>query len=235
MPPRTKRPPQARGAKTADRIFHRLINAIVTGEIETGVPFREAYFAQRWGVSRTPIREAVRRAAETGFLTLRRNRAPLIRSFSPAEIGSLYELRDHLERLALKLAFAHIPPQRIQQLQELAEASRHEAAADWAETCLEFDRQLHLSWSEFCQNPWLTESLGRLWNSIRILQRYMAQDRSLLRRSAAEHREIVRALVAGNRVGTARKLSRHIRLSGIAVKSAAERERPAAGLPPPGP
>ena len=220
MPSRSKPKPAARGAKTADRIYHRLINSIVSGEIETGVPFREAYFAQRWGVSRTPIREAVRRAAETGFLILRRNRAPLIRSFSPEEIAALYELRQCLEGLALKLAFPRLSARAIAEVEQLAAASLREQDTDWAETCLEFDRRLHQLWSAACGNPWLTDSLTRLWNFIRILQRYMARDPALVRQSAQEHREILRAVAAGDRRTAAHALARHIRVSGAAVATA---------------
>jgi DNA-binding GntR family transcriptional regulator len=223
MPSPIKRQPAGRGGMTAERLFNRLVESVVSGTIPSGVPFREAYFASRWGASRTPMREAVRRAAETGFIVLRPNRPPLIRSFTPEEIYSLYELRELLETFALKRAFSRIPAGCIRELKVLSVASERENSAQWVEDCLEFDRRLHLAWSENCQNPWLTESLGRIWNFIRILQRYMAKDVRLVRDSAREHRLILKAIAGGNRRGASRFLAQHIRDSGKAVITAVQR------------
>ncbi len=98
-----------RRAQTAERVFQRLVEAIVTGAIPSGSPMRESSLAKQWGVSRTPMREAVRRAAEGGLLILRRNRTPLVRAFTPHDIDCLYQMREVLEILALQEAWKHIP------------------------------------------------------------------------------------------------------------------------------
>jgi DNA-binding GntR family transcriptional regulator len=217
MSSRPKKKPASRAGKMAGRVFNRLVEAIVTGSIPSGQPFREAQFAKRWGVSRTPMREAVRRAAEGGFVVLRRNRTPIIRSLSGQEITSLYELRELLETFAFKQAFGQIPPKCIAELEALAQKSRREDSADWIALCLRLDRRLHLSWIENCNNPWLTESLARIWNFIRILQRYMAKDADLVKQSAKEHRQILKALVSGDKQRGVEQLRRHIRNSRGAV------------------
>ena len=63
-----KRPALKRYASMAENIFARLVEALVTGELPAGEPLREAQVAKQWGVSRTPMREAVRRASEAGLL-----------------------------------------------------------------------------------------------------------------------------------------------------------------------
>jgi DNA-binding GntR family transcriptional regulator len=163
------------------------------------------------------MREAVRRAAEGGFVILRRNRAPIIRSLSGKEITSLYELREVLETFAFKQSFGEMTPQCIAELKALARQSKREDSADWIALCLRFDRRLHLSWIENCNNPWLTESLARIWNFIRILQRYMAKDPQLVKQSAREHRQILKSMVAGDRGLGVELLRRHIRNSCGAV------------------
>jgi DNA-binding GntR family transcriptional regulator len=217
MPPRSKKKNTSRGEKIADRIFGRLVEAIVTGELPSGAPLREARVAKRWGVSRTPMREAVRRVAEIGLVVLRHNQAPIIRSFSAAEINSLYELRGLLETFAFKQAFGQIPPRSLTRLKILAAKSRQEDSPNWVEWCLEFDRHLHLAWSENSKNPWLAESLARIWNFIRILQRFMAHDPLLVKQAAEEHRQILAAMIAGKKRLGLELLARHIRDSGGAV------------------
>ena len=72
-------PPQRRTKRTADtaeQVFQRLVEAILTGELEGGAVVPEAKLARQWHVSRTPLREAVRRVAEAGLLILRPTKPP---------------------------------------------------------------------------------------------------------------------------------------------------------------
>jgi DNA-binding GntR family transcriptional regulator len=216
-----KNHPVKRPARTAERIFHRLVEAIVTGALDGGKPMREAGLAKQWGVSRTPMREAVRRAAEAGLLVLRRNRAPLVRAFTRHDVDCVYQMREVLEALALEEAWDHIPPEVIRDLE--AQAARISTAAEkhWADHCLALDDALHRAWIDHCRNPWLTQSLQRIWTFIRIFQRFMARDPEVLRRSYREHRAILQALGRDRRSGVA-LVREHIRNSCAAVKGRLE-------------
>ncbi|HUF61020.1 MAG TPA: GntR family transcriptional regulator, partial [Verrucomicrobiales bacterium] len=159
LTPRTKRP-----GDTADRIYRRLVEAILAGRFAAGEVLREAALARDWGVSRTPLREAVRRAAETGLVILRPNNAPLVCSLNRRDVASLYVLRENLELLALKLAWGSLQEQQeqLQTLQALAEQAQPGSHRDWPALCLQFDRELHSWWTEACANPWLESTLRRL-------------------------------------------------------------------------
>jgi DNA-binding GntR family transcriptional regulator len=208
-----------RRAQTAERIFNRLIEAIVTGTLASGQPMREAGFAKQWGVSRTPLREAVRRAAEAGLLILRRNRAPLVRAFTPHDVDCLYQMREVLEVLALEQAWEHIPPNVISDLKAEARKAAPYHAKDWIGQCLAFDDALHSSWIDHCQNPWLTQSLQRIRTFIRILQRLMAHDAELVRRSYQEHCAVLETLGTRDWQAGITRLREHIRNSSAAVKA----------------
>ncbi len=86
-----------RSGQTADQIFRRLIEAILSGEFPNGSVIREARLARDWKTGRTPLREAMRRAAESGFIVLRPNQAPIVRPLTADDIRDLYELREVLE------------------------------------------------------------------------------------------------------------------------------------------
>jgi len=150
---------------------------------------------------------------------------PIVRSFSREEIASLYELRELLETFAFKRAFEQIPSKCLEELQLLATKSEQEDSPDWIEMCLEFDRRLHLSLTEYCRNPWLTESLSRIWTFIRILQRYMAQNSQLTKLAAKEHRQILEALTTSDKRRGIVVLGRHIRNSRAAVVAAVTNHR----------
>lgn len=209
-----------RSAHMAEHIFNRLVTDIVAGKIASGQPMREAKMAKQWGVSRTPMREAVRRVAELGLLTLRPNRAPLVQTFTARDVAGLYMMREVLETLALKEAWNHLPSRLIRDLQTRAERIAGLKAEDWIDQCLILDAMLHHAWIEHCQNPWLTQSLQRIWTYIRIFQRFMARNPELVRRSYDEHSHILKTLGTGEvRLGVA-ALRTHIRRSRAAVEKA---------------
>ncbi len=217
-----KTTPVKRRAQTAEQVFQRLVEAIVTGLLPSGQPMREANLAKQWGVSRTPMREAVRRAAEANLLILRSNRAPLVRAFTPHDIDCLYQMREVLEALALRQAWNHIPPEAIAALRAQADRSAPDTAKDWIDRCLAFDEALHGCWVTRCRNPWLTQSLQRIWTSIRIFQRIMARDPELVRRSYEEHCRILECLGTKDTRSGITRLREHIRNSSDAVKARQE-------------
>ena len=202
----------------AERIFNRLVTEIVSGKIASGQPMREAKMAKQWGVSRTPMREAVRRAAELGLLTLRPNRAPLVQAFTARDVQGLYKIREVLETLALKEAWAHLPPRLILDLRTRARRIADRKPEDWIDQCLILDGMLHRAWIEHCQNPWLTQSLQRIWTYIRIFQRFMARNPELVRRSYEEHCRILKTLGTVRRQAGIAALRTHIRRSRAAVE-----------------
>lgn len=208
-----------RSSRRAERIFNRLVTEIVAGAIPGGLPMREAKMARQWGVSRTPMREAVRRVAEFGLLTLRRNRAPLVRAFTAREAEGLYMMREVLEVLAFKEAWNHIPPRLIRDLRRQARRISNLKSDRRIDQCLALDEQLHRAWIDHCQNPWLTQSLRRIWTYICIFQRFMARDPELVRQSYEEHCRILKTLGAKAPQAGVNSLRLHIRRSGAAVRA----------------
>ncbi len=209
LSPRTKRP-----GDTADRIYHRLVESILAGRFSAGQALREAALARDWGVSRTPLREAVRRAAETGLVILRPNNAPLVCSLSRHDVASLYVLRENLELLALNLAWNSLFEQQAQTLQGLASRALPGSHRDWPALCLQFDRELHSWWTEACANPWLESALRRLARFLAVLQAWIGQDQDLLTEAYHEHLAIFDAIVARDPAQARLHLSRHIRHAG---------------------
>jgi DNA-binding GntR family transcriptional regulator len=207
-----------RDASMAGDVFARLVEALVTGKFPAGEPLREAQVAKQWGVSRTPMREAVRRAAEAGLLILRKNRAPLIRAFTPHDVDCLYQIREMMEVLAMKQAWHRLPEKEVAALQAMAESVGSASSRKWISRCLAFDEALHKIWFDHCQNPWLTQFLQSSRVFIRIFQHMMACDPALVRNSYDQHLAILNTLGTSDlQLGT-RLLRDHIRDSALKVK-----------------
>lgn len=215
---KVKKPALKRDATVGENVFARLVETLVTGELPAGKPLREAQVAKQWGVSRTPMREAVRRASEAGLLILRKNRAPLIRTFTPHDVDCLYQIREMMEVLAMEQAWNKLPGKEIAALRSMAEFVESASSKTRVSRCLAFDEALHKIWFDHCQNPWLTQFLQSSRVFIRIFQHMMARDPALVSKSYAQHLGILETLgTADLKLGTQR-LREHIRDSAHKVK-----------------
>lgn len=216
-------PTLRRTADTAPHVFQRLVEAILKGEFSGGQPLREAALARAWKVSRTPLREAVRRAAETGLLILRPNQAPLVRSLSLDDVRSLYDLREVLELHALQRAWPHLVGR---QGARIAAQARGVALRrpQWEARCLQFDLDLHHWWTDLCGNPWLKADLGRHFQFLRIFQLWVGRDPAALVESYREHLVILKAVRGHDLKAAGEALRGHIRNSCRLVERAMKGE-----------
>jgi DNA-binding GntR family transcriptional regulator len=213
-----------RPADVAEQIFQRLVEAILQGEILSGQPLREATLARAWNVSRTPLREAVRRAAENGLIILRPNQAPLVRSFSVDDGRSLYDLREVLEVYAMQNAWPSLLGRPCDRM--VAEAHRVDPGRKrWEERSLQYDLHLHTWWTEHCGNPWLKDDLLRHFQFLRIFQQWLGRDPEALLRGYHEHFAILEAIQDSNQQQAIAALKNHIRSSAQILISALQKEQ----------
>ncbi len=207
-----------RYGQTADQIFQRLIEAILSGEFPNGSVVRESRLARTWGTSRTPLREAMRRASEGGFMVLRPNQAPLVRPLTAEDIRDLYALRELLELHALHLAWPHLTEEAIQSLGTLAAQAKPGGARDWPKRCLKFDLALHGLWRQYCGNSWLIADLERHYRFLRIFQCWIGRDLKHLAKAYSEHSAILEAIQKRDQAEAIALLSKHIQESAKMVE-----------------
>lgn len=94
----------------SDLVYESLRDAITSGLLEPGYRLREIPLGQRFGVSTTPIREALRRLEREGLVEIGRNRGAIVAAFDVGEVANLFELREVLEcRGVRRAALAHRP------------------------------------------------------------------------------------------------------------------------------
>jgi DNA-binding GntR family transcriptional regulator len=201
-----------RTAKLADKAFQRLQEAVITGKLKEGEIVRESRLARQWNLSRTPLREAVRRASECGYLVLRPNQAPMVRRLTADDIRQIYSLREMLECFALKSAWENLPREETNQLHEIAR--QIEALSDSRKKLrlqFAFDRGLHRLWIDHCENPWLISILDRLLlyrpNLVNVLSRHV----DLSTQAFEEHVEILDAIGSRDLRRSTAALTQHIR------------------------
>ena len=96
-----------------DKLAATLQARMLSGELISGTRLRQAALAEEFGVSRTPIREALRKLQASGLVELRPHRGALVRAPSPREIRDAYEVRAELEGLAAELAAQRIHQEQL--------------------------------------------------------------------------------------------------------------------------
>ena len=104
---------------SAAQVFAQLMREILSGTLRPREQLSEREVVQRFGVSRTPAREALARLHAKGFLSRGARGAAVVRDIGRAELAELYALRLRLEGWAAALTVAHITPTEIARLQEI--------------------------------------------------------------------------------------------------------------------
>lgn len=143
LPLRPKRPTSA-GAQT----FASLRHAIVTLKLKPGQSFSEQEVAQRLGVSRTPVREAVIRLAEAGLLEVLPQRGTFVRKISLKAVKDARFVREAIELAVLREAMGRLPPSFFSQARDLIGGQRDAARDDDLERFLQLDDAFHRAFAD---------------------------------------------------------------------------------------
>ncbi|WP_310618373.1 GntR family transcriptional regulator [Flexibacterium corallicola] len=173
-------------------IYRLLIKAIETRELKPGNRLREAELAEKFGVSRTPIREGLKRLEAQGLAIHEPNRGMVIPSLDHNQISELYFLREVLEGTAGRLAAQHASNAEIEILQELVEEDRANLAD--AEKLIKTNREFHRRFYLASHNRYLVEQIDHMRLSLLLLAGTTLTDDDRRRHAIEEHAEIVDAI-----------------------------------------
>ncbi|MBN9605153.1 MAG: GntR family transcriptional regulator [Actinomycetales bacterium] len=203
-------PPALEGHGAAGaRVASVLRDAILAGEYGPGDRIRQEDLAVRLGASRVPVREALRRLESEGLVTLVANTGAWVSRLSLADCEELYQVRERLEPLLLRMNLPALDAEDVTRLGELAE--RMERSRD-VEEFLQLDREFHLSCYRI-ETEMLGETVVRLWNRTHHYRRAFTRvfraegDRSVHH----EHHLLVHAIERGDADEAERVLTSHIR------------------------
>jgi DNA-binding GntR family transcriptional regulator len=114
----------------ADRVFDQIRQAIVAGDIPPASKISEPVLAARFGISRGPLREAMRRLEASNLVERRPNQGARVIALSATQLLEVYQVREALEGMAARLAAVHMPPEEVADLRCLLERHRSQVAAD---------------------------------------------------------------------------------------------------------
>ena len=203
--------------------YSMILDAIDVGTYRPGDRLVESELADRFGVSRTPVREALQRL-ETQSLLARDGRSLIVASLDHNQTAELYAVRGELEGLAARLAARHATAEEVRVLREMVEADDalvHDPTA-LSRANRRFHKQIHLS----SHNRYLVQQLDLVYRSMALMTvtSLAAEGRGEI--AQAEHDEIVRKIAARDEEGADDALRSHISVAFVTrlKQEAARRE-----------
>ena len=193
-----------------DRVHQHIIEALVSGQFQGGEELNEVSLAAQFRVSRTPVREALRRLAAEGLVVNQRNRQATVVEMSRDDVIETYQVRQILEASAARLATEHISELQLAELRSLASAAAPAGAAQWGTGERRFDEELHRAIAESCGNGKLLQEIARYNNLVRFVRSRVARSPQRLGQGHAEHLRILDALERGDSQRAEAEMSAHI-------------------------
>lgn len=186
----------------------RLLDAIDAGEFRAGQRLTEVELAARFGVSRTPVREALGRLESQGVVTRDGRRGLVVARLDYDQLGELYDLREVVEGLSARLAARRASPAEIAVLREMVEEDRAQAEdpAALAASNRRFHRQLHRS----SHNRYLEAMLESVRRASALLSDTTLAVPGRGAEAVAEHDRLVAAIEARDEDGAEAAARAHI-------------------------
>ena len=193
-----------------EKVTRALEAALVAGEMEPGVIYSAPTLAERFGVSATPVREAMLDLVSEGMVEPVRNRGFRVVEVSEADLDQISQIRLLLEVPIMGQVAKLLTPQRAAELSELGQLI--EAAAESGDLIqyLDCDRQFHAEMVSIVGNPRLTDLVDRFRRQARLFGLQQLADTGVLLASAQEHRAMIRMLQTGDVAASESLMSAHI-------------------------
>jgi DNA-binding GntR family transcriptional regulator len=195
-----------------DEITQTLRAAVISGELRPGVVYSAPSLAAQFGVSATPVREAMLDLAKEGLIDVVRNKGFRVTELSEKDLDDLCQLRALIEVPTVRhIGETKTDPEVIERLRELAAgiedaARRHDLIAH-----VTLDMEFHLGLLALAGNPHLVETVRSLRAQSRIYGLRSLAERDELVPSSREHAELLDLIVARDAAGAQRLMDRHIR------------------------
>ena len=183
---------ELRNKSRGEFVYASLRDAIWEGRFAPNERIPEEEIARTLGVSRTPVREALRRLQERGLLTVGAGRSLVVAELSKAQVFELYAMREILEGSAARFAAQHANEAEIDILHRLlGELYKHR---DDPRALVSLNRRFHGAICEAAHNRYLIQTLDGMHDSLALLHSNTFRVPYRRAQSDAEHRRIVRAI-----------------------------------------
>ena len=193
-----------------DIVFKTLREAIVTGELKPGERLMEIKLANEMGVSRTPVREAIRKLEQEGLVRLTARKGAEVAPINAKDLKEVLEIRKALEGLACQMACQHATEEQIQDLSRINQDIEKAIDDGDIERIARLDALFHDRIGVYSSNTQLIMILSRLKEHIYRYRLEFIADTRNKRQIIEEHEKIIQDITNKNEKAVRRDIEHHI-------------------------
>lgn len=198
----------------ATRLRDEIEDQIATGELRPGDRLDEVSLAQRFGVSRTPIREALQQLAAAGLVQIRPHRGALVSAPDAKRLLEMFEVMAELEAMCARLAARRAQPEDEIALRETLAACARAAEAGDSDAYYYENERFHRAIYAASHNGFLADQALALAKRLAPFRRLQLRVRNRTSASLAEHERVVAAILSGHGEQAAEELRGHVTVQG---------------------
>ncbi|WP_112324045.1 GntR family transcriptional regulator [Oceanibium sediminis] len=195
-------------ASLNERVRDAIKQAIIAGEYKPGDRLVEGRLADRFGVSRNPVREALKTLDTEGIVEIIPRRGAFVTALDDDEVREIVELRAVLEGIGARFASQRLSPAAVEALPEILKQGEEALANRDLAALTALNDKFHNALAEASSNRFLTDFIGTLRGKTHWLFAGISQERAL--RSWGEHAAIMRAVIDGDADMAELLASRHV-------------------------
>ncbi|MGO1173482.1 MAG: GntR family transcriptional regulator [Actinomycetaceae bacterium] len=204
------KPGTVRG-RTTEAVTEAMREAILDGVLGPSTWLREDELAQSLGVSRTPVREALRRLSDEGLTVKTAHQGTVVAPMTLEDLLALYVVREHLEGLAARLAAVRRPEGLVAELTDLNEALRRAYADGDIQAALHLNLDFHRALRDATSNPYLSRFLQQVEHAVRRLRATTFEAPGRVDDVVAEHQVMIDAVAAQDASAAEAAAKEHMR------------------------
>jgi len=206
-------------ARTADKLISDIRKEVSSGILKPGDQLEVTALAERFGVSRTPIREAIRTLVESGVLETRPRKGSFVRVLSAKQLLDLFQVAAELEGMACRLAALSLTKENVEAIEsglaKCTQAAEFQNNVEYAMANLDFHTAIHNA----SGNDWLIEQLRQLQINLNSYRTMPYEIRGRLNKSTDEHKIICDAILSGDGEHACNLMRDHMMLQGKRLPS----------------
>ncbi len=211
MPNRAVKTPHVR---RADDLRRALEEKIFAGQLAPGERLDESKLAARFGVSRTPVREALLQLASAGLIEMRPRLGAVVSAITVQQLLQMFEVMAEMEAFCAQLAARRMTQAERAELEALHRACSEQAELGRANDYYDVNRQFHEAIYAGAHNGYLEETTSTLRNRLSPYRRFQLTQPGRIERSLAEHDAVVQAILAGDPEAAAAAMRGHVSIQG---------------------
>ena len=190
-----------------EEVAEQLRQRIFRRELEPGSWIDELKIAEEFGISRTPLREALKVLAAEGLVTMKVRRGAYVTEMSEKDLRDVYHLLSLLESDAAGVVAERATPEQQQTLRDLH--AELESAAGNREAFFSVNERFHMALLDMADNRWRSQMVADLRKVMKLNRHNSLFKQGRIEDSLSEHRAILKAMLARDAEGTRRAMQAH--------------------------